>query len=107
MSTMEYLAVLLCCGVATYLTRMPALVLSEKIRIPEKARRFMRFIGPAVITALIAPSVFLPDGRLNLNPIDNIYLPAALATALTAFFTKKSLPAIFAGVGVAFLLFLM
>lgn len=107
MTTFEYLAVLLCCGAATYLTRMPALVLSEKIRIPEKARQFMRFIGPAVITALIAPSVFLPDGALQLNPLDNIYLPAAAVTALVAFFTKKSLPAILAGVGVAFLLSLL
>lgn len=107
MSTMEFVLFLLCCGAATYLTRMPALVLSEKLRIPDGARRFMRFIGPAVITALIAPSVFLPDGRLNLNPLNNIYLLAAAATALTAFLTKKSLPAILAGVGAAFLLSLL
>lgn len=107
MTTPEYLAVLLCCGVATYLTRMPALVLSEKIRIPEKARRFMRFIGPAVITALIAPAVFLPDGALDLHPIRNSYLLSAAATALVAYFTKKSLPAILTGVGTAFLLSLL
>ncbi|HIW73806.1 MAG TPA: AzlD domain-containing protein [Firmicutes bacterium] len=107
MSTAEYVLVLVCCGAATYLTRMPALVLSEKARIPESVRRFMRFIGPAVITALIAPSVFLPDGTLNLNPADNIYLPAAVVTALTAFLTKKSLPAILAGVLTAFLLSLL
>lgn len=104
MTTAEYILLLLGCGLATYLTRMPALVLAEKIRIPERIRRFMRFIGPSVIAALIVPAIFLPNGSLELNPFTNIYIPAMVVTILTVLLTKKSLPALFAGFGTAFLL---
>ena len=107
MTTGGYLAVLLCCGAATYLTRMPPLLLSEKWRIPPAARRFMRFIGPAVIAALIAPTVFLPDGALAVNPLTNLYLPAAGVTILVSLWSRKSLQAILSGVAAAFLLSLL
>lgn len=104
MSTAEYIVLLVVCGIATYLTRMPALVLADRIKISPRARRFMSFIGPSVIAALIAPAVFVRDGSLLMNPVTNYYIPAAAVTALTAFLFKKSLPAIIAGVGTAFIL---
>lgn len=57
--------------------------------------------------SLIAPVVFLPDGELALNPMHNSCLLSAAATALAAYFTKKSLPAILTGVGTAFPLSLL
>lgn len=107
MTTFEYVWLVLGCGVVTYLTRMPALVMAHKMRIPPRLRRFMRFIGPSVITALIVPAVLVSGGSLSLNPLTNFFIPAALVTVITALLTKKSLPAIVAGVGAALVLSLL
>ena len=95
------------CGLVTYLTRMPTLVFAGKWKIPEKARRFMSYIGPSILTALIVPSVFLTDAGFDPNPLTNLYiLPAAVVIAVS-FFWKKPLPAILAGIASAFLLSLV
>ena len=107
MTTFQYLIALLGCAAATYLTRAPALLLSDRIRLPQRLLRFMGYIGPAVITALIAPSLFAPEGVVNLNPVTNLYLPAALVTAVVSLLWKKPLPAILAGMAAAFLLSLL
>ena len=107
MTVWQGLGVLLGCAAATYLTRMPALLLSGRIKIPPKVKRFMPYIGPSVIMALIAPAVFVVDGGLALNPLTNIYIGAAAVTAAVSLLCKKSLAAILAGIGAAFLLYLM
>lgn len=53
MNTPQLLLTLFGCGLVTYLTRMPTLVFAGKWKIPEKARRFMSYIGPSILTALI------------------------------------------------------
>ena len=89
MNTPQLLLTLFGCGLVTYLTRMPTLVFAGKWKIPEKARRFMSYIG------------FDP------NPLTNLYiLPAAVVIAVS-FFWKKPLPAILAGIASAFLLSLV
>lgn len=107
MTTTEYILVLLFCGIATYLTRMPMLVFTHKLTITPTMRRFMRYIGPSVIIALIAPSIFVQNGALNANPLTNFYIPAALVTALVALLVKKPLPAILSGIATAFVLSLL
>ena len=107
MNTPQLLLTLFGCGLVTYLTRMPTLVFAGKWKIPEKARRFMSYIGPSILTALIVPSVFLTDAGFDPNPLSNLYiLPAAVVIAVS-FFWKKPLPAILAGIASAFLLSLV
>lgn len=107
MTVWQGIGILLGCAAATYLTRMPALVLSGRIKIPPKAKRFMQYIGPSVIMALIAPAVFVIDGGLALNPLTNIYIGAAAVTVAVSLLCKKSLIAILSGIGAAFLLSLL
>lgn len=105
MSAGEYALCLIGCAVLTYLTRMPALLLSG--HIPERAQRLMRYIGPSVIAALIAPAVFLVDGVLAVNPLTNPFIGAAVVTVAVTLLFKRPLPAILAGVAAAFLLSLL
>lgn len=42
MTVWQGIGILLGCAAATHLTRMPALVLSGRIKIPPKAKRFIR-----------------------------------------------------------------
>lgn len=107
MNTAQLLVTLLGCGLVTYLTRMPALVFSGRLKIPDKVRRFMTYIGPSILTALIAPSVFITDTGLNVNPLTNLYILPAAVTIAVSFIWKKPFPAILAGILAAFLLSLV
>ena len=103
MSTLGYFLTLTGCALATYLTRMPALALSGRFRLPVWLMRLMNYVGPAVLAALIAPSSFAPEGTLELNPLINYGLPAAAVTVVLSLVTKKSLLAILAGMATVFL----
>lgn len=48
MSTLGYFLTLTGCALATYLTRMPALALSGRFRLPVWLMRLMNYVGPAV-----------------------------------------------------------
>ena len=107
MNTAQLLVTLLGCGLVTYLTRMPALVFSGRLKISDKVRRFMTYIGPSILTALIVPSVFITDTGLNVNPLTTLYILPAAVTIAVSFIWKKPLPAILAGILAAFLLSLV
>ena len=46
MSTLGYFLTLTGCALATYLTRMPALALSGRFRLPVWLMRLMNYVGP-------------------------------------------------------------
>lgn len=72
---------------ATYLPRVvPALFFSSR-PMPEALRRFLSVVPPAVLGALLAQSVLLQGGRINLGA-DNLFAWAALATGLLAWRTR-------------------
>ena len=104
MNTPQLLLTLFGCGLVTYLTRMPALVFSGKWKIPDKARRFMTYIGPSILTALIAPEVLIGETGFDPNPFTNLYILPAAVVILASLLWKKPLPAILSGIAAAFIL---
>lgn len=53
--------------------------ISGRFQFPELFRQGLRYVPPVVLTAIIVPSVLMPDGEtLNLN-LTNPYLIGALA----------------------------
>ncbi|WP_434361903.1 AzlD domain-containing protein [Parasalinivibrio latis] len=60
------------------------------IRLSARARSLLSFSGPAVMTALWAPIVFIQDGELALST-DNPYLLSALVAGSLAWFTRNVL----------------
>ncbi len=53
--------------------------ISGRFQFPELFKRGLRYVPPVVLTAIIVPSVLMPDGEtLNLN-LTNPYLIGAIA----------------------------
>ena len=107
MNTSQLMLTLLGCGLATYLTRMQALVFSGKWKIPDKARRFMAYIGPSILTALILPEVLIGEAGFDPNPFTNLYILPAAVVVFVSLLWKKALPAILSGIAAAFVLSLV
>lgn len=70
-------------GLATYLTRLSFITLIPHDRLPATFREGLRFIPPAVLSAIVLPELVLRDGALALSP-DNHRLLAGLVAALVA-----------------------
>lgn len=88
--------IMLAAGIITYLTRLSLIVLFGRLNLPDTARRALRFVPPAVLSAIIFPEVFLSDGQLIVGT-DNLRLFAAAAAVVVAWRTKNVLLTIAAG----------
>jgi branched-subunit amino acid transport protein len=83
-------------GIVTYATRLAPILLLEYVEMGALARRALRFVPPAVLSALIFPELLLPGGALNLS-LGNPRLLAGALAALIAWRTKNMLLAIAVG----------
>jgi branched-subunit amino acid transport protein len=89
---------LLFMGLVTYALRLSMIVLLEKWEIPPLVQRGLRFVPPAVLSAIIFPEMFRPNGTLDLS-LGNARLIAGLLAALVAWRTKNVLLTIIVGMG--------
>jgi branched-subunit amino acid transport protein len=89
---------LLVAGMAavTFGVRYPVLVLVGKIPLPESVFRALRYVPPAVLTAIIVPAVLMPAGTVDVS-LTNAYLVAGIVSALVAWRTKSLLLTIIIG----------
>jgi branched-subunit amino acid transport protein len=83
-------------GLLTYLTRLSFIVLLEKVDTPEWLSRSLRFVPPAVLTAIIFPEVVAHTGQIDLS-LGNERILAGLVAALVAWRTRSALLTIAAG----------
>ncbi len=86
-------------ALVTFSIRYPVLALFSKIPLPENVFRALRFVPPAVLTAIIAPALFLPHGQFSVN-LDNAHLYAGLAAILIAWRSKNLLITILLGMAI-------
>lgn len=84
-------------GLATFLTRLSFIWMAGRWEMPGWLRRGLRYVPPAVLTAIIFPEVFVQDGELILSPLANARVIAGVAAALVAWQTRNTLLTI--GVG--------
>ena len=87
----------------TFLVRYAFFALGERVAFPPVARRALRYVPAAVLTAIVVPMVLLPDGahwQLNWH---NAWLVGALATGLIAWRFNHLLASIGGGMAVFFL----
>lgn len=92
----------------TYIPRMAPLLLLSSRELRPGLIRWLEMIPPAVLAALLAPSLFLqttPDGgaKLFLSP-DNTFLLAAVPTFIVAKISKSFFGTVAAGMAVVALL---
>ncbi|MCJ7512987.1 MAG: AzlD domain-containing protein [Anaerolineales bacterium] len=67
----------------TFLTRFSFIGILPAERLPPVFRSGLRYVAPAVLAAIIAPALLLPDGSLNLS-LGNYQLLAGLAALAVA-----------------------
>lgn len=95
---------LLIAGMAaiTFTIRYVLLSVSGHIRLSENVTDLLRYIPPAVLTAIVVPAVLLPDGNaLVLNP-QNARLVGAIVAIAVSYRTQNLLLTIGLGMGAFF-----
>ena len=66
-------------GLITFGIRLSFIALFGRVEMPPALTRALRFVPPAVLSAIIAPALFAPDGALNLSLANNRLLAGVLA----------------------------
>jgi branched-subunit amino acid transport protein len=99
-------AVILGGMIVTYLTRLSFVLLIPTSRLPVALRRGLRFVPPAVLSAIIAPMLLMPAGRLDVS-LHNTRLLAGAVAALVALKTRNAWLTIATGILAMILLILV
>lgn len=99
---MNELTLILGMALVTFGVRYPMLAIIGRLQLPATALRALRYVPLAVLTAIIVPSVLMPEGTIDIRP-ENTYLVGGIIAALVAWRTKNLLLTIIVGMG-AFLL---
>jgi len=81
---------------------LPLVLLSG--RLPPGVRRWLGYVAPAVLAALVAPVVLAPRHQLQLPGWEAL---GYVAAALVALATRRMFPAIAAGLGVVLIAVLL
>jgi len=89
-------------GAITFGMRFSFIYLFGKFHIPETLRRALRYVPPAVLSAIIAPELLYPAGQLDFS-LGNTRLLAGLVATAVAWFSKNTLLTILAGMVALFL----
>ncbi len=87
---------LLLAGLLTYATRLSFIALAGRWQPPVWFLRALRFVPPAVLSAIILPEMLVRDGQPFLSPA-NPRLWAGLLAMLIAWRTRNTLLTILAG----------
>ena len=90
-------------GIITYGIRLSMIVLWEKVEIPIRLKQALRFVPPAVLSAIIFPELLQPGGRLDVS-LGNERLLAGLLAMVVAWRTKNILWTIIVGMAALWLL---
>jgi branched-subunit amino acid transport protein len=83
-------------GLVTFGIRLVPIVLLGRFEIPELMQRALRFVPPAVLTAIIVPELLYRNDQIDVS-LTNVRLLAGLIAIVVAWRTKNALITI--GVG--------
>lgn len=95
--------VMLLGGLVTFGMRLSFIYLLGRFEVPEMMRRALRFVPPAVLSAIVFPEVLMPSSKLDIS-LDNHRLLAGLVAVLVAWRTKNTLLTILAGMAALLIL---
>ena len=90
-------------GLLTFGMRYSFIYLLGRFEMPDTMRRALRFVPPAVLTAIVVPDLFVQSGQINLS-FSNFRLLAGVAAVLVAWKMKNTLLTILAGMVVLLVL---
>ncbi|PJF34725.1 MAG: branched-chain amino acid ABC transporter permease [Candidatus Thermofonsia Clade 1 bacterium] len=89
-------------ALVTFAARYPVLAFFGRLNPRPYVLSALKFVPPAVLSAIIAPSMLMPEGALDLQP-RNAFLVAGILAALIAWRTKNLLLTIFLGMAALWL----
>lgn len=91
--------IMLAGGLLTFAIRLSFIYLYGKFHIPEVVRRSLRFVPPAVLSAILVPELLYHSGTLDVS-LGNDRLIAGLAAIVVGWWRKNVLLTILVGMGV-------
>ncbi len=100
---MEIWLTMLFAGLLTFGLRLSFIALYGRLVFPDWVIRALRYVPPAVLSAIVFPELFLTGGELNLS-LANFRLIAGVLAALVAWRTRSILWTILAGMAALALL---
>lgn len=90
-------------GLVTFGMRFSFIYLFGRFDVPETLRRMLRFVPPAVLSAIVFPELLIQSHQLNFS-FTNFRLLAGVIAVLVAWKTKNTLLTILAGMAALFLM---
>jgi branched-subunit amino acid transport protein len=90
-------------GAITYGLRLSMIVFFGRVKMPEALRRALRFVPPAVLSAIVLPELLIPGGTFTLSPW-NARLVAGVVAAAVAWRTGNVFLTIGTGMGLLWML---
>lgn len=90
-------------ALVTYFTRIGALALFRFTGVPTWLNRWLKYVPVAILTALIVPSLLLPNGNLDIS-LSNHYLIAGIAAAFVAYKSRNIIATL--GIGISIMIVL-
>ncbi|MNJ64800.1 Branched-chain amino acid transport protein (AzlD) [compost metagenome] len=89
--------IILIIGAGTYLLRAGSLVLGSRVKWSERTKEWLSYVSPAVLGALLGPLLLLSEGQW-VSIKDNMMLIAAIPTIAVAWWTRRLLLTVVAGI---------
>ena len=103
---MNIWVVMLLGGLLTFGMRLSFIYLLGRVNVPDAIRRALRFVPPAMLSALVLPQLLMPAGPLDISLGNHRWL-AGLIAILVAWRTRSILLTILAGMAALLLLQLL
>ena len=89
-------ALIICCGLITYLTRFPMIALIKKEMFNDRIREVLSYVPSAIFPAIIFPAIFLDNaGSFILE--DNPKIIAAIIATIIGIISRSIIATIFSG----------
>ena len=89
-------ALIIYCGLITYLTRFSMIALIKKEMFNDRVRQILSYVPSAIFPAIIFPAIFL-DSSGSILIEDNPKILAALIATLIGIFSRSIIATIFSG----------
>ena len=89
-------ALIIYCGLITYLTRFSMIALIKKEMFNDRVRQVLSYVPTAIFPAIIFPAIFLDNSGSFLIE-ENPKITAAIIATIIGVFTRSILATIFSG----------
>ena len=93
---MSNLALIIYCGLITFLTRFSMIAILKKEMFNDRIREILSFVPSAIFPAIIFPAIFL-DNSGSIEIENNPKILAAIIAMLVGIFTRSIIATIFSG----------